>query len=121
MSRGTAIKAYCRECAGGSHLEVVVCHLADCPLWQYRTGYSASATAASARKALSRHPDIAKELADMGLDACFLKNPIKKSRTGQKKSSRTANTTGVERRPARIRGLKAQGDALTGPTEAPEA
>ena len=93
MSKGTAIKAYCRECAGGSYLEVVVCHLTDCPLWPFRTGYSAASTAKSAKQALTKHPDIAKELADLGLDAPFLQSAIKKHATCRIKSSRTGQNT----------------------------
>ena len=54
MSKRTAIKAYCRECAGGTYPEVILCHLTDCPLWPYRTGYSAAATAKSMKMALAK-------------------------------------------------------------------
>ncbi len=32
------IHDYCYECAGDSWKEVTLCHLKDCPLWEYRTG-----------------------------------------------------------------------------------
>ena len=31
-----AIHAKCRECSGGSRLEVERCSIRDCPLWPYR-------------------------------------------------------------------------------------
>jgi hypothetical protein len=116
MSKRTAIKVYCRECAGGSYPEVLLCHLTDCPLWPYRTGYSAAITAKSAQQALIRHPDIAKELAELGVDVPFSLPEHRKQRTWRGKSERTGQTTGVnERRPTRITKRKEHsGDALTG-------
>jgi hypothetical protein len=98
MSKRTAIKAYCRECAGGTYPEVILCYLSDCPLWPYRTGYSATATARSAKQALIRHPDIAKELVELGLDAHFFQNAIKKHAMGRGKSGSKGQTTGVKGR-----------------------
>lgn len=40
MNKSNAIKQYCRECSGGSPKEVMLCHIVDCPLWQFRFGYS---------------------------------------------------------------------------------
>jgi len=117
MSKRTAIKAYCRECAGGTYPEVILCHLTDCPLWPYRTGYSAASTAKSMKIALAKHPDIAKELADLGLDAHFLQSAIKKHAMGRGKSRRTGQTTGVKKKEVvdSPECLKAkQGDALEG-------
>jgi hypothetical protein len=94
MSKRTAIKAYCRECAGGTYPEVILCYLSDCPLWPYRTGYSAAVTAKSMKLALTRHPDIAKELADLGLDAPFFAAEHRKQRMGRRKSIGTGQTTG---------------------------
>ena len=124
MSKRTAIKTYCRECAGGSYPEVILCHLADCPLWPYRTGYSAASMAKSVKQALVRHPDIAKELADLGLDACFSQNAIKKPVRWRGKSVGTGQTTGVNKKEVvdSPECLKAkQGDALTGAAGPPEA
>jgi hypothetical protein len=61
-ARLRAIKAYCRECAGGSYLEVLFCHLLDCPLHPYRTGYSEKENETSLAAALKKHQDVAKEL-----------------------------------------------------------
>lgn len=38
LSGSKAIKLKCRECAGGSSKEVTLCHIFDCPLWQWRCG-----------------------------------------------------------------------------------
>jgi hypothetical protein len=122
MSKRTAIKSYCRECAGGTYPEVILCHLTDCPLWPYRTGYSAAVTAKSMKMALAKHPDIAKELADLGLDAHFLQSAIKKHAMGRGKSGRTGQTTGVKGKgviDAPVR-LKAK-DALEGRPRSPMA
>ena len=40
MNKSQAIKKYCLECSGNSPKEVTLCHLVDCPLWQFRFGYS---------------------------------------------------------------------------------
>ena len=115
MSKRTAIKAYCRECAGGTYPEVILCHLTDCPLWPYRTGYSAAITAKSMKMALAKHPDIAKELDGLGLDAHFLQAAIKKHAMGRGKSGGTGQTTGVKGKgviDAPVHLKAKQGDAL---------
>lgn len=89
VSRGKAIKAYCRECAGGSYLEVLVCHLFDCPLWPYRTGYSANVNKKSLKIALGKHPDIA-------VSAPFLRPQVPKPTLGRRKSVGTDETTDRE-------------------------
>lgn len=40
MNRARAIREYCFECSGDSPKEVTLCNIFDCPLWQYRFGYS---------------------------------------------------------------------------------
>lgn len=65
MTKAKAIRLNCRECAGGSWGEVLCCHLMDCPLWPWRTGYSAKANEESLRKYLAKHPDIEKELEEI--------------------------------------------------------
>ncbi len=62
MNKTKAIKLYCRECAGGSYGEVLCCHLLDCPLWPFRTGYSAKSNKKSLEGYLEKHPDVADEL-----------------------------------------------------------
>lgn len=38
MNRNKAIREYCLECAGGNTVEVGLCPVFKCTLWQYRTG-----------------------------------------------------------------------------------
>ena len=40
MIRSKAIAAKCLDCSGGSPMEVTLCHIVDCTLWEYRFGYS---------------------------------------------------------------------------------
>ena len=40
MNKSQAIKLKCLDCAGDSPKEVTLCHIVDCPLWQFRFGYS---------------------------------------------------------------------------------
>ena len=39
MNKSQAIRLKCLEC-DGSPKEVTLCHIADCPLWSFRFGYS---------------------------------------------------------------------------------
>jgi len=38
LYRKEAIRKKCLECSAGSTKEVLLCHLFDCPLWEWRTG-----------------------------------------------------------------------------------
>jgi hypothetical protein len=96
MNRSKAIKAYCRECAGGSFFEVLVCHLFDCPLWPYRTGYSAKADKKSLKIALEKHPDVAEELRLLRASALSARPQVPPRRVGRGKSTGTDETTGKE-------------------------
>ena len=40
MTRSKAIAKKCLECSGYSFKEVTVCHIFDCPLWEFRFGNS---------------------------------------------------------------------------------
>jgi len=40
LNKSQAIKANCLDCSGGSPKEVTLCHIANCPLWPFRFGYS---------------------------------------------------------------------------------
>jgi hypothetical protein len=93
MTRGKAIKAHCRECAGGSYAEVLFCHIVDCPLYCYRTGYSAQANAKSLKAALEKHPNVAKELLPLLVDTPFSLAQRGKVAMGARKSARTIQTT----------------------------
>jgi hypothetical protein len=96
-ARLRAIKAYCRECAGGSYLEVLFCHLLDCPLYPYRTGYSEKENETSLAAALKKHPDVAKEL--LPLLAEWHSFPVhgRKSAMRMEKSGKTGRNTLVEK------------------------
>jgi len=117
MTKRTAIKAYCRECAGGSYPEVILCHLTDCPLWPYRTGYSAAVTAKSMKMALAKNPEAAKEIIGLPVEGPFLPLEHRKQRMGRGKSRRTGQTTGVKGKgviDAPVHLKAKQGDALEG-------
>ena len=36
LTRSKAIRAKCLDCAGGTSKEATLCHVFNCPLWQYR-------------------------------------------------------------------------------------
>jgi hypothetical protein len=40
MKKREAIRLHCLEYSGGSPKEVTLCQIVDCPLWEYRFGYS---------------------------------------------------------------------------------
>ncbi|KPJ65095.1 hypothetical protein AMJ44_11005 [candidate division WOR-1 bacterium DG_54_3] len=40
MNKSNAIRNKCLECSGDSPKEVTLCLTVDCPLWQFRFGYS---------------------------------------------------------------------------------
>ena len=66
---GKAIKAYCLDCAGGTQKERLLCHLFDCPLWEWRLGghYSSAGPARSMRAAFDHHKEEWLELTRMGI------------------------------------------------------
>lgn len=39
LHRKEAIRKKCLECSGDSRKEALLCHLFDCPLWEWRTGH----------------------------------------------------------------------------------
>lgn len=45
ISRPDAVKKYCFQCSGNSNKEVVLCHIFDCPLWEWRCGNHISTNA----------------------------------------------------------------------------
>lgn len=69
MTRARAIAKHCFECAGNSHKEVTLCHIFDCPLWEYRTGQSLKSKAYQhrMRKAVKRYAKELKELEAEGI------------------------------------------------------
>ena len=40
MNKSQAIRQYCFECSEDSPKEVTLYYIVDCPLWQFRFGYS---------------------------------------------------------------------------------
>lgn len=38
MGRARAVRENCLYCSGGTAKEVTLCHMVDCPLWEYRFG-----------------------------------------------------------------------------------
>lgn len=65
-----AIQAKCLECSGGSPKEITLCHIFDCPLWEYRFGYSIKTTRYKRRMetAKKQFPKDLKELTNMGIN-----------------------------------------------------
>ena len=70
MTKGKAIKLFCRDCAGGTAKEVTLCGIADCPLWEHRLGCSPRTRQYQTRVAgaLRAHPGLVKELREAGVD-----------------------------------------------------
>jgi hypothetical protein len=81
VTRQKAIALKCLECSGSSK-EVTLCHLFDCPLWEFRCGYSISTTRYKQRieSAFSRYTKDLEEIRKLGVDTAFFKIPIKKTR-----------------------------------------
>ena len=61
MTRSVAIRRYCLECAGGNTVERLICHLEDCPLWNFRTGRSIKFNEERLKDYLEKNPATAKE------------------------------------------------------------
>lgn len=74
MTKGRAIKKNCLDCAGGSALEVTLCEILDCPLWEHRLGCSTKSRIYQKRfnRALTAHAERAQELAGIGADVADL-------------------------------------------------
>jgi hypothetical protein len=64
MNKTQAIKKHCLECAGDSAKEVTLCHIIDCPLWEFRTGNTPRSNVYKKRleKAKKRWPDDYREM-----------------------------------------------------------
>jgi len=82
MIRSTAIAKKCLECSGDSFKEVTLCHIFDCPLWEYRFGNSLKSNPFHARmkRAKARHPkEIDEIIKIIKEDSNYIKNiPNKK-------------------------------------------
>ena len=64
MNKSQAIKRHCLECAVGSPKEVTLCHIVECPLWQFRFGYSIKDKRYKKRidAAKKKYPEVYKEM-----------------------------------------------------------
>ena len=73
MNKGRAIKLYCLDCAGESALEVTLCGMTECPLWEHRLGCSPLTRQYQERvaRALKSHPAVVEELRRAGVDMAF--------------------------------------------------
>lgn len=73
MTKRRAIKVHCLDCAGGSALEVTLCGIPDCPLWEHRLGCSPRSRQYQNRvtRALMSHPAVVEELGRAGVDMAF--------------------------------------------------
>jgi hypothetical protein len=81
------IREYCRDCAGESTREVDLCHLFDCPLWEYRTGNHVSSPTYKKRMAgsIARSSDEVRELEQMGINVALFGVPLTNMKHGEKK------------------------------------
>ena len=70
MTKMEAIKRKCLDCAGGTRIDVTLCHVFSCPLWEYRCGCLTRSKPYKARleTAKRKHPEILEELKNMGID-----------------------------------------------------
>ena len=70
MNKMEAIKRKCLDCCGDVKIDVVLCHVFDCSLWEYRCGSLMRSKAYKARleNAKRNHPEILEELKSIGID-----------------------------------------------------
>ena len=87
MTKGKAIRLYCFDCAGGTTLEVTLCPITACPLWEHRTGNGVDSNPYRERMrlAVEHHPEAMKELAEMGVDMAFFRVQTRPAATTAKK------------------------------------
>jgi len=66
MTRRQAIKAKCLDCSGDSAMEVTLCQVLKCPLWEWRLGQDTDSPVHHRRvkKVMERNPDIYAEYGD---------------------------------------------------------
>lgn len=68
LTKQEAIAKHCKECSGNSTMEVTLCHIFDCTLWEYRCGYHMSSNSYKPRiqGAFRRYKSEVTELKEMG-------------------------------------------------------
>ncbi len=69
MTRSRAIAKHCLECSGNSPKEVTLCHLFDCPLWEWRTGKHIDSNTYKKRlgNTFKNSPRVQEQLASVGV------------------------------------------------------
>jgi len=81
MSKSKAIKLKCLDCSGGSHKDVKLCQIFDCPLWSFRLGYSTTSPRymRTMDEVKRNHAAELQELVQEGTDiSCFFEAPNNK-------------------------------------------
>ena len=70
MTKMEAIKRKCLDCCGDVRVDVTLCHVFDCSLWEYRCGSLTRSKAYKARleTAKRNHPEILDSLEEMEID-----------------------------------------------------
>ena len=70
MTKFEAIRKKCVECCGGSRIDVTLCPVFDCPLWEFRCGILMRNNLYKERLELAKknHPEMIKELIKDGID-----------------------------------------------------
>jgi len=85
MRLSQRIRLKCLECSGSTK-EVNLCHLFDCPLWEWRfgCGYGTTRYVQRMKDAIKRYPEEMKELKDMGINTMFFLDKHILQRVSQK-------------------------------------
>jgi len=70
MNKMEAIKRKCLDCCGDVRVDVTLCCIFECSLWEYRCGCLMRSKAYKARleNAKQNHPEILEELKGIGVD-----------------------------------------------------
>lgn len=70
MTKMEAIRKKCLDCAGDSRIDVTLCYVFDCPLWEYRCGCLMRSKGYKSRLATAKrnHPEILDALKSLGVD-----------------------------------------------------
>lgn len=70
LSKARATARNCLECAGDSAKDVTLCHVFDCPLWEWRLGTHCSGKGprSRVRRAIEANPDLMAEMKAMGVE-----------------------------------------------------
>ena len=96
MTKGRAIKLYCRDCAGETSKEVTLCVVFDCPLWPYRTGSGPKSNTYRKRMetAIVNYAEDLKTMAAEGYEIAHFYEPVRSTAVCSKKLPRARVTAG---------------------------